>query len=84
MFPTWEGQVTNSGYKKPAPLPSIGGGPTGRAATILGTEIGKRDPPVRRYLDAFRHTGMTLGTVYTMSRPTTTRPLGKKLQGKIS
>ena len=51
-------------------LPSIGGA-KGTGGNYRDREAG---PPVRRYLDAFRYLSLSLGSVYTMSRPTTTRP----------
>ena len=61
-------------------LPSIG-----RAEGICGNYHGTRDreagPPVRRCLDAFRALRLTLGCVYTMSRPTTTGPRAEQREG---
>jgi len=54
-------------------LPSIGGA-GGTGGSYLGTRDREAGPPVRRYLDAFRALRLTVGCVYTMSRPTTTKP----------
>ena len=72
-FPTWKSPVTDNGYRGPGVAPERASGwPKGQTAAILAPEFGKRNPPAHCYLDAFRHTGLTLGTVYTMSRYTMT------------
>ena len=79
-FPTWEGPVTDNGYMKPAPLPSIGGA-EGAGGSYHGFRVREAGPPVRCYHDAFIHTDLTLGTLYTMSRPTMTRPRAEQREG---
>ncbi len=49
-FPTWKVPVTDCGYKKPAPLPSIKEG-EGTSGSYLGSRDREARPPVRRYLD---------------------------------
>ncbi len=50
VFLTWKSPWTDSGYRGPGGAPEHRGGAKGQAATILGPEFGKRDPPVRHYL----------------------------------
>ena len=57
-------------------------GPKGHATVIMGTEFGKRDPPSVVTLTHSRHySRLTLGGVYTMSRPTTSRPRAEQREG---
>ena len=55
-------------------LPSIWGA-EGTGGSYPRVRVREAGPPVHRYLDAIRHTDLTMGTVYTISRYTmTTRP----------
>ncbi len=62
-------------------LPSIGGGGEGTGGIYPEARVREVGPPVYRYLDVIIHTDLTLGTVYTMSRPTTTRPRAEQREG---
>ena len=77
MLPTWKSPLTDSGYRGPGVAPEHRGGGGGRRDNrhLSWTQSSGSGPPVHRSLDAFRHTGLTMCTVYMMSRYTmTTRP----------